>query len=512
MQTTDQILVPGLACLLMLAAYRFFRQERYPLALALVGLAALGLRLWVGSLDPFLHDWDERFHALVARNMADHPFRPMLRTDPVAPYDFTAWCCNHIWVHKQPLFLWQMSLSIKILGNHVLAVRLPSILMGAMLVWPVFRIGQLVFNARTGFIAAWLWSCSYYSLELAGGAISMDHNDMAFSFYVTASLWAFFEYMAERKLSWLLLAGALAGGAVLCKWLAGMLVFGGIGLLALMNSSDRRIRIDGLLALGAAIVVAVPWQVYTYLRFPAETAHEMTYNGRHVTEALENHAGTWRYYLDYLGFHFGGGSWLLIAIGILLAWLNYNRRQEQLFLALFLLIPYLFFSLVAQTKLPSYVFFVAPLVILFIALLYDGIISLLPTSWTVGGGGILLCLAGLHMLRPAEIRQLHRDDQPTRYLKIEDRGAKLHNTLIYRRLNSLVPEGYVVLNAKSFEDVEAMFFSDRNVYHWWLSPEDYANVRAAGHRIACFPDFRDQVVPEYIRTDPDVLWIRDTLR
>lgn len=70
---------------------------------------AIGVRLFMITIDPFLHDWDERFHAIVAKNMITYPFKPMLFVNPVLPYDYRAWCCNHIWVHKQPLFLWQMA-------------------------------------------------------------------------------------------------------------------------------------------------------------------------------------------------------------------------------------------------------------------------------------------------------------------------------------------------------------------------------------------------------------------
>ncbi|MBP7399885.1 MAG: hypothetical protein KA954_09890, partial [Chitinophagales bacterium] len=77
---------------------------------------ALGIRILFNSFFPYLHDWDERFHALVAKNMMTHPFTPMLRANPVLPYDETSWTDGHIWLHKQPLFLWQMALSMKIFG------------------------------------------------------------------------------------------------------------------------------------------------------------------------------------------------------------------------------------------------------------------------------------------------------------------------------------------------------------------------------------------------------------
>ena len=64
-------------------------------------------------LDDFLNVWDERYHALVAKNMIDHPFTPMLYADPVLDQEYSGWFKGHVWLHKQPLFMWQMALSMK---------------------------------------------------------------------------------------------------------------------------------------------------------------------------------------------------------------------------------------------------------------------------------------------------------------------------------------------------------------------------------------------------------------
>ena len=48
--------------------------------------------------------------------MMEDPFKPMLIKNPLFPYHYGDWWNCHIWVHKQPLFLWQMALSMKIFG------------------------------------------------------------------------------------------------------------------------------------------------------------------------------------------------------------------------------------------------------------------------------------------------------------------------------------------------------------------------------------------------------------
>ena len=56
------------------------------LILLLVGGLLLRVRL---SADIGLHKWDERFHALVAKNVIADPLEPTLYSHPALPYDYT---------------------------------------------------------------------------------------------------------------------------------------------------------------------------------------------------------------------------------------------------------------------------------------------------------------------------------------------------------------------------------------------------------------------------------------
>ncbi|HLF65156.1 MAG TPA: hypothetical protein VI603_15435, partial [Saprospiraceae bacterium] len=91
-----ELLAVSLPALASIFCFAWMKSDKFALFLLFIG--ALVIRLYLISLDPYLQDWDERFHALVAKNMIEHPFKPMLRINPIMPYDYTAWCCNHIWV------------------------------------------------------------------------------------------------------------------------------------------------------------------------------------------------------------------------------------------------------------------------------------------------------------------------------------------------------------------------------------------------------------------------------
>jgi 4-amino-4-deoxy-L-arabinose transferase-like glycosyltransferase len=130
----------------------------------LIALMGLFIRIYIIQLDPFLHDWDEKFHALVAKNMLNQPFKPMLYVHQYFKTDPFNWTFNHIWLHKQPLFLWQMALSMRIFGVNEIAVRLPSAVMGTLMILLVYRVALLTTLNKFGAIVSGLLMCfsNYY--------------------------------------------------------------------------------------------------------------------------------------------------------------------------------------------------------------------------------------------------------------------------------------------------------------------------------------------------------------
>jgi len=162
----------GLTFAGVLASAVIFLRGRTAWAVAVLVAAALAVNVFAATLDPFLHEWDERYHALVAKNMLDHPFKPVLRADPVLPYDHRQWWDIHVWLHKQPLFLWQIAASFAVLGIHEWTLRLPMVLMTTLLVPVLFRMGVLIANATVGYAAAMLFPLAYY--HSGGGFIYND--------------------------------------------------------------------------------------------------------------------------------------------------------------------------------------------------------------------------------------------------------------------------------------------------------------------------------------------------
>src|SRR5688572_2720311 len=90
--------------------FHFYREKKYQTGIYFLLGAVVLIRIYIGS-HQFLFPWDERFHALVAKNMLEHPFKPMLIKDPVMPFNYDNWLMNHVWLHKQPLTMWLIALS-----------------------------------------------------------------------------------------------------------------------------------------------------------------------------------------------------------------------------------------------------------------------------------------------------------------------------------------------------------------------------------------------------------------
>jgi 4-amino-4-deoxy-L-arabinose transferase-like glycosyltransferase len=198
---------------------------KYRIALTSILILGLVLRLYMND-NSQLHQWDERYHALVAKNLAENPLKPVLYSHPVLAYEKNNWVGNHIWLAKPPVALWGMAASIKIFGPTEWAVRFPSLIYGLLSIVLTYLIGSILFDSKTGIWAAWLHAIHGVLIQLGAGMISSDHIETAHVFYVELSVFLMVFFYFKKQADWiLLLAGAAGGLAYLSKWHPALVVF-----------------------------------------------------------------------------------------------------------------------------------------------------------------------------------------------------------------------------------------------------------------------------------------------
>jgi 4-amino-4-deoxy-L-arabinose transferase-like glycosyltransferase len=454
------------------------------------------LRLYMASTDPMLHDWDEKYHALVAKNMMVHPFRPMLYVHQYFSTDPYNWTNNHIWLHKQPLFMWQMALSMKLFGISELAIRLPSVAMGTLMIVLVYRICFLTTgNKLSSVISGLLLCCSNYYLNLISGRQGMDHNDVAFGFYILASIWAYAEYIHRASLKWVILIGVFAGCAVLNKWLTGLLVFAPWGiqsLLDLIQTKKAKAILPFIIGLLICIIVFAPWQFYILNCFPDLAKHEYAFNAEHIWKVVEKHEGDHWYYVNNFPLYFGKNVHFLIPLGLTIVLFKKSiDNKYKLLLILPTVIVFCFFSFIVQSKISGFFFIVAPMCIICIGIALQSIV----VWFTHFRLWIAFILIGVSVHWNLSIWRINMYTRDTRTLHI-----KIHNTKIYKRLDNLIPENIqVVINANPVEHVDIMFYSNRlEAYHSDISEAEFKSVTKNNLPIAAFESREGHRLPEYI--------------
>ena len=312
--SSNQLLLIATALVFLLASIALNIYDKHNYSVFFLVASGLSIFSFAALLDPFLNMWDERFHALVAKNMMNNPFKPMLYNDPVVNVVYDRWDRSIVWLHKQPLFLWQIALSFKLFGISEFTLRLPSIVLFGATAYAIYRSGRLLVNQQVGYLASVLFISSFYMLELVAGRQQLDVNDAAFSGYVSLSIWCFLKYQHSKNKKWLYLIGLFSGAAILCKWLVGLFVYLIWGIFKMLNREwQPKQQLDIIAPLAVTIVIALPWQIYSHLKFPQEAAREMTYNSAHFFSVIEGHAGDWFYHFEQMNNIYGSWAlWLII--------------------------------------------------------------------------------------------------------------------------------------------------------------------------------------------------------
>ncbi len=294
--------------------------------LAIVLVASFGLRL--RNLDhERLTYFDESFHALVAKNLLEHPLKPTLIERPYLEYDYRDWSENHVWLHKPILPLWQIAVSFAVLGVSPLALRLPSLLLATLSVFLTYLIGKRVVGRWAGLVGATALAFNPEMTDQIHGYVYSDHVDVALLFWVELGIYLVLRAAHAGAWRYALLAGAAQGLGLLTKSFPSLVVAGIlVALWALPRFAPRRwsgATLTGRHVLAfflAAAAVAAPWSVYCQLAYPAESAYE---NGRMFAHLFTEVEGM-KAPLDRLLFHNAGHlhHWLytpsLVAFFVLL--------------------------------------------------------------------------------------------------------------------------------------------------------------------------------------------------
>lgn len=354
-QTALKLVVGLLLLLTGMYFYLFKKSSVWYYSFIFIGTFMVGLGM--ASASNFLFEWDEQFHAVVAKSMMENPLKPTLLGEKYN-FGYQYWTANHVWLHKQPLFLWQIALSFKLFGVNLLSLRLPSVLLHAATTLLVLSIAKRYLSRNLALLAAMMFGLSDFQLGMVSGSIGKDHNDISFVFYTAASFWAWIKYQESKQFKWVVWIGLFCGAAILSKWLVGLIVFSGWGIV-LMSSEMRSKKAwkDMFISLLIAIVVAMPWQLYCYFNYRNEFLFEMNYNSLHLFKGIESHTGNYLFYFDAMFKLYGQGLMVPIIIfaGLLIMLIQGIRKQNYYFLfgSSVFLVVFLFFS-IAATKIIAY--------------------------------------------------------------------------------------------------------------------------------------------------------------
>ncbi len=465
------------AAVLFWVSYRLASRHRFHRAALTIALAAVLIRAYAGA-DLALHPWDERYHALVAKNLIANPLVPTLRLDPVLDYDFRNWESNHVWLHKPPLALWMQAASMRVFGVSEWPMRFPSVLVSTLSVITTYGIGHVLMSPPVGLVAAAFHAVHGFSVDLAAGRRATDHIDTLLIFVIETGLLLSLLALRRRPRAAGVVLGVAFGLAYLTKSLPGVLILPIWAALRLPSAQVRDIAKELGIATCLGAAIAAPWTIYTMRAFPLESAYESATALRHITQVIENQGGPpWTYLWEMPRF-FGELVWIPLGAAVLLVMKGRGTPARRALLA-WVAIPYGLFSMFA-TKMPAYVMIAAPAIFLLQADFWLRLREQKVAAFTRGRRALLAaCLCVLGLL-PARYLL-----GPTGPLERRDRNPIWTEQL--RALNQRIGARRAVIFNVPFH-IETMFYTPYVAYDFPATAAQVDEVRRRGYDVYVFAD------------------------
>lgn len=290
--------------------------------LAVGGILSVGFVYYLlRSATQGLSVWDERFYAGAAYRMVNEGFWLI----PRVPFR------EGFFLEKPPLVMWLQSVSITLLGERVLAVRLPSILATLGVALLTYLIGREVWSRVAGLagMASLLASPALFWNSHSG--ITAD-TDAVLLLFGSAFVW--WTWRGADRPELLPAAGIAAGLAVLTKGVAAG-VFVIVVLPLVLPRLREYLRVETAVAVGATVLLALPWNLYAYIQYPDEYVTQMYLQqvvARATGRSFVTHGDTLLPWMNYP--YFDGFSrylrpfWITAALGGV-AHIVANRSRSQ---------------------------------------------------------------------------------------------------------------------------------------------------------------------------------------
>ncbi len=506
----DKYVFWALVLVLLSVVLFFYGKERLTLFFLFVGSLLLGI--FISSTDPFLNLWDEQYHALVAKNLINNPLKPILIDGPIL-INNNGWAGANIWLHKQPLFLWQMAASIKIFGLNEFAVRFPSVLMHALLVFFIYDVGKIIHCKKVGYYSALFFTFSYFCLDYLTGFYPTDHNDVAFLFYTFLSLWALIKYIHTNTKWYIILIGIFAGCAILNKWLTGLLVYGIWAIIIIYDFKHKATKtqiLNFILSLLICVIVFVPWQLYCKFNFLNEYITAMDFNFKHISQPLEGHGGDYTFYYTALFEQFGEGllTPILILMGFAFMIYKLKNKYYKLITIATVIILYLFFTIV-KTKMLGYVMVVIPFFIIGIAYSINSLITGIEQKNKYKQFNYLLSVLILptvlfFLLNPTKLYKHHSNKEYGRQV------ARLNETKekeFYLKLNTQFGNQKCAIFNLNFTlngYISGNFYTNYYCYNFIPELKQLQTIKNLGYKVIII---NSKSLPTFIIEDKDVVKI-----
>ncbi len=426
----DKIVVDILVFLALLSGGFFifwFAYKRKTWA-SLISILALGLILRVYlSSDPYLHHWDERYHSLVAKNLADHPLTPTLFDDPVLETDESNWIGSHVWLSKPPIPLWLMAGSISAFGSNEFAVRLPSVVLSIIAIFVTFLLAKKLFNERVGLLAAFLHAINGLIIESAAGRVSSDHVETLFIIFVELAIYCVVLSLDGKRVKRLLfIAGLFTGFSFLSKWFPAFIVFP-VWLFAYVQSGEfnwKNLISNGLILIGATALIAVPWLMHIK-SFEGDILGDVLFA---FSQPIQNHEEPFLFYWHQIMIIFGE----LVYIPLIFLFYTLYKKQhvrQAIVLLVWIMIPLIVFTL-GSTKRHTYILIAAPAFFIGISYCFFHIYEVYKRAnrkWIVG-----LVLIGLVVLpiryNIERMKFFQNEPEPTLFYANKDKWMDQFNS------------------------------------------------------------------------------------